>query len=50
MEADQMNEELEPAVGYPSQHGVRKHGRWNGRPRHVSRHLVQRDFPASLFL
>ena len=29
-----MSEEAEPnVVGYPAQHGIRKHGRWNNRPR-----------------
>ncbi len=33
----QMSEEAEPnVVGYPAQHGIRKHGRWNSRPRHVN--------------
>jgi hypothetical protein len=32
----QMAEEMEPnVIVYPAQHGIRKHGRWNSRPRHV---------------
>nr|CAH0099152.1 unnamed protein product [Daphnia galeata] len=31
----QMAEEMEPnVIVYPAQHGIRKHGRWNSRPRH----------------
>ena len=37
-ESERITEEMEPnIVGYPSQHGVRKHGgRWNSQPRHVN--------------
>ncbi|XP_046637856.1 uncharacterized protein LOC124316141 [Daphnia pulicaria] len=34
-DAIRVTEEMEPnVIVYPAQHGIRKHGRWNSRPRH----------------
>jgi hypothetical protein len=49
-DAIRVTEEMEPnVIVYPAQHGIRKHGRWNSRPRHVKRKSkIFKKIPATL--